>query len=246
MLFRKRILGLSYTSTLILYYYHINLSPISQETWTIKVQRLSKCTEEQPSQDYLLVKLLYWLIALSPWRLEQVTCRDLPSVTSKWPFQDHLPSKTTISTQNAVSWQTWTMYLKSFFPRVTDEWPYEDNLLSKTIAPNQCSFSQKTWAMNVQSQVFHNVTDREPYQDNLLNKTLLIQISVSLRAWKLKLQSSLLHCHQQIAFSRPIIYTQWPLLPRRPEQWICKPKSSSMPAMNGLFKDHLLSINLLT
>ena len=35
-----------------------------------------------------------------------------PSVTDEQLFQDHLPTKTIISTQNSVSLETWTMNVK--------------------------------------------------------------------------------------------------------------------------------------
>ena len=52
---------------------------------------------------FFWVKLSYWLEALSPSRLEFWMSRDFPSVTDKWPFQDHLLSKTMVSTQWTLS-----------------------------------------------------------------------------------------------------------------------------------------------
>ena len=54
-----------------------------------------------------------------------VQSRVFPSVTDEWPFQDHLLSKTIISTcQTLPPWR---------FPSVTDEQPFQDQLMSKTI-----------------------------------------------------------------------------------------------------------------
>ena len=86
---------------------------------------------------------------LSPRWLEQWMCRGFPTVTSEWPFQDHLPSKTIVT--------TWKLCLPGIlkkvctgFPSGTYEWPFQDHLPSKTTVTSWSFVSQEPWT-NVQT-----------------------------------------------------------------------------------------------
>ena len=149
------------------------------------------------------LKLPYWLKALSPRRMawsfvcpipEQMSWV-LPSVTRKWPFQDHLLTKTIILTQSSVSWQndlklcfpsTWIN--EPGLPSVTEKWPFQDHLATKTIVltwsciscENSLTFCLveewskvlSPWDLN-RWGVFPSITTKWPFQDYLAGSSCL-------------------------------------------------------------------------
>ena len=126
---------------------------------------------------------LYWLIelclpadAVSP-RTPKQMCRGFPTVTDKWPVQDHLP-RTTLLIHRALSHEI-PIQMCGGFPSVTEKPPFQDHLSSTTLLTHT-ALSSGRWSISegpqqwMCSAVFPSVTDDWPFQDHLLNKTILL------------------------------------------------------------------------
>ena len=133
-------------------------------------------------------------------------CRGFPSVTDKWPFQDHLPSKNYhTDSMSSVSWEVLQCQRQMAF---------QDHLLSGS-QPSWSYVSLEIWidlrGLNVQSWVFFSATKKQSFQDHLLsNSTISTQWDLSPRkcsfSWKIYdecTEHSLLQHHLQMTFSRP-------------------------------------------
>ena len=141
-----------------------------------------------------------------------------PSLMNEQPYQDYVSSKTMISTQSSVSWETLALNLHSrVFPSVTDKWPFQDHLPSKTIILTQRSVSQE-------NDIFKTIFWRQKYHTD----------SKLFFPGKRPFQGHL---------SLKLLY--WlPLSPRKFEQWISKGFSSV--TNKWPFQDHLSGKTILS
>ena len=158
----------------------------------------------------------------------------------KWHFQDHLPTKTIISTWSSISWDSWSMNMQSrICNSFTNERPFWDHLQSKLLAWRLCF--QGDLKINEQSTVLSRVTDEQLFK-TIFHVQLTYWLkahSVSWKTWTINIQS-LPQCHQQMAFSIPCFKQNYCIDSTK----LCLPgdfnnelaEASPVSPINGLFK----------
>ena len=141
------------------------------------------------------LKLLHWLIVISPWRMAQSTVswkaeqmsHVFPNVTEKWPFWDHLA----------------TNYCTGLKLHILGEW-------LKGLSPRRMPWTSVSQRPEQMRLVFASVTEKWPFQDHLGTKTIIMTQSSVPQENGSKLclpetwtnEQSLPQCHQEMAFSR--------------------------------------------
>ena len=173
---------------------------------------LNKCVEAYPEsmrnglfKTILPLKLSNQLKAAAPGRMAQsfVSLRPeqmnwvFPSITGKWPSQDHLSTKTIVLMQSCISQKNcaklclpreWLKALASLkpepmswvFPSVTEKWPFQNHLSTKSVYSKLLLLGEHFKALSSQRTA---------------------QSSVSPKTWTNEL--SLPQCHWEMAFSKP-------------------------------------------
>ena len=139
------------------------LSPWRTEQWTCTAEFSPMSLTNFHFKTILWVNLSYWLRALTCRRCEQwMYTAVFPSITDEWPFQDHLPSITTVLSRRPLCpVRPDILMCRPVFSSVTNDYPFKtifkvklsyqlDELSLMGVQSNECteqSLPQCHWWM---------------------------------------------------------------------------------------------------
>ena len=138
------------------------LSPRRPEQWTCSLLQwnwnthfntiLASVNHQQLFKDYLLSRTLRTKKSLSSRRPKKWTCRVFPSVIDKCPFQDHLLTKTIISTwdlKNKHAESSPVSLTNTHFKTIFQVLYWLTDIFVLPNLNNECSLPQSHWPTNI-------------------------------------------------------------------------------------------------